>query len=157
MDNNEVIQGGDLMLFVGGKSIAFATDHTLNLTAETRETSSKDDGGKWRNESYGKKSWTVTSNNLYANSGKGVTFKELVKYWIEETPVQVALCPKSETTDVAPEEGWTPNADMAQFVGVAIITTIDINAPNGDNASYSVTLNGKGKLNYTGTEEESSS
>lgn len=42
-----VIKGGDLMLFVGGKSIAYATSHTLSISAGTKETSSKDSGGKW--------------------------------------------------------------------------------------------------------------
>ena len=42
-----VIKGGDLMLFVNGKSIGFATSHTLSISAETKETTSKDSGGKW--------------------------------------------------------------------------------------------------------------
>ena len=42
-----VIKGGDLMLFVGGKSIAYATSHTLSISADTKENSSKDSGGKW--------------------------------------------------------------------------------------------------------------
>ena len=43
----QVINGGDLMLFIDGKSIAFATSHKLSINVETVETTSKDSGGKW--------------------------------------------------------------------------------------------------------------
>ena len=36
------IKGGDLMLFVNGKSIAFATSHTLSISTDTVDTSNKD-------------------------------------------------------------------------------------------------------------------
>lgn len=46
------INGSDLMLFLKGDSsdfvsIAFATSHSLSLSTETVEISSKDNGGKW--------------------------------------------------------------------------------------------------------------
>lgn len=44
---NNVIKGGDLMVFADNKSIALATNHTLTISADTKETSSKDSGGKW--------------------------------------------------------------------------------------------------------------
>jgi hypothetical protein len=34
----QVINGGDLMLFIDGKSIAFATSHKLSINVETVET-----------------------------------------------------------------------------------------------------------------------
>ena len=42
----QCIKGDDLMLFNGttGKSYAFATAHTLTITADTADTSSKDHG-----------------------------------------------------------------------------------------------------------------
>lgn len=44
---NKVIKGADLMIFADSKSIALATNHTLTISADTKETSSKDSGGKW--------------------------------------------------------------------------------------------------------------
>ena len=42
------IQGSDLMLFVDDKSIAYATNHTLEISGETQDTSNKDEGaGGW--------------------------------------------------------------------------------------------------------------
>ena len=43
----QVINGSDLMLFIGGESIALATSHKLTVTAETVETTSKDSTGGW--------------------------------------------------------------------------------------------------------------
>ena len=37
----QVINGGDLMLFIDDKSIAFATSHKLSINVETVETTSK--------------------------------------------------------------------------------------------------------------------
>ena len=37
------IKGQELMLFLGGKSIAYATSHTLEISAETSDTSNKDE------------------------------------------------------------------------------------------------------------------
>ena len=39
------IKGGDMMLFVNGKSIAYATSHTLSISGDTQDTSNKDAGG----------------------------------------------------------------------------------------------------------------
>lgn len=39
------IKGSDLMLFVAGKSVAYATSHTLSVSADTTDTSNKDEGG----------------------------------------------------------------------------------------------------------------
>ena len=39
------IKGGDMMLFVNGKSIAYATSHTLSISGDTQDTSNKDEGG----------------------------------------------------------------------------------------------------------------
>ena len=69
-----VIKGSDLMLFVEGKSIAYATNHTLTISADTKETSSKDSGGKWQTSEVGILSWTCSSENLYADEAAGVTF-----------------------------------------------------------------------------------
>ena len=68
------IKGGDLMLFVNGKSIAYATSHTLSISADTVDTSNKDEGGgDWADSEVGKLSWTCQSENMYADNASGVT------------------------------------------------------------------------------------
>ena len=60
-----ITKGDQLMLFVAGKSIAFATAHTLTLTTNTTDIASKDHG------IYGAKdvstiTWEITTENLFA-------------------------------------------------------------------------------------------
>lgn len=44
-NGENIINGSDLMLFVDGKSVAYATSHSLDITNETADTSNKDTGG----------------------------------------------------------------------------------------------------------------
>ena len=56
------------MLFINGDSIAYATNHTLNITVETKDTSNKDEGGgNWVSEEAGLISWEATTENLYSD------------------------------------------------------------------------------------------
>jgi len=77
-----VIKGGDMMLFVGGKSIAYATSHTLSINADTKETSSKDAGGKWQTSEVGVLSWSASSENLCGDDVAGIGYDELFDYMI---------------------------------------------------------------------------
>lgn len=66
-----IIEGGDLMLFIGGKSIAFATNHSLSISAETTDTSHKDIKGGWTSSSVKTFSWEITTENLFSADGEG--------------------------------------------------------------------------------------
>ena len=138
------IKGGDLMLFVNGKSIAFATSHTLSISADTIDTSNKDEGGgDWADSEVGKLSWTCQSENMYADTTSGVTQEELMDLMANKTVIDAVFAPKKEATVDVPETGWTPNGGRK---GKMIITKIDINAKNGEYATYTVEFTGKGKL-----------
>ncbi len=67
-----ITKGGDLMLFVGGKSIAYATNHTLSISADTKETSTKDSGGLWQTSEVGMLSWSCSSENLIGDPMAGI-------------------------------------------------------------------------------------
>lgn len=141
-----VINGGDVMLFIGGKPIAYATNHSLDITCETRSQDSKDTGGRWRDEDYGIKSWTMSSDNLFADEGAGMTYDDLFDAMVNETVLDVVMCPKMETTDVAPDTGWTASTTSIRYVGSVILTNLTLNAPNGDTATFTASFNGKKAL-----------
>jgi hypothetical protein len=62
---NKIIKGRDLMLFNSdGHSYAYATNHTLTITAETTDVSSKDHG-VWGASEVSRYTWEITSENLY--------------------------------------------------------------------------------------------
>lgn len=143
-----VINGGDLMLFIGGKSIAFATSHKLSINVETVETTSKDSGGKWVSKAARKISWNMSTENLYSNEGEGMTFSDLFDKLTAREPIQAVFCLEKTYTakvDEVPEGGWLP-ATTGTYSGNVIITALEANAPNGDNATFTASFEGVGAL-----------
>lgn len=164
----QIIKGDDLMLFNGttGKSYAFATAHTLTITADTADTSSKDHG-VWTGNEVAKISWEITSENLYTTDG----FDSLFNDMINRKPIDVAFGLKQKgKADSTVADGdysnWTPDygavvsenanpeapsgdtTEQKMYMGSAYITSLTANANTGENATYSVTLTGTGSIKH---------
>lgn len=140
------VKGGDLMLFVGGKSIAYATSHSLEITGETSDTSNKDEGGgDWSSQEVNILSWSASSENLFSEDGAGENFDDLFDLMIAKTPITAVFAKKKETTTDVPDTGWT-NGNAPAYEGKVVITSLSLNAPNGEYASYSVQFQGVGAL-----------
>ena len=134
----QVINGGDLMLFIDGKSIAFATSHKLSINVETVETTSKDSGGKWVSKAARKISWNCSTENIYSTA---------------RTPIEAVFCLEKDYAakkDEVPEGGWLPST-TGTYSGKVIITALEANAPNGDNATFTASFEGVGALTKTAT------
>ena len=139
------IQGGDMMLFLATKSIAYATNHTLEITGETQDTSNKDEGaGGWKSEEVNILSWSATSDNLYSVDGEGDKFEDLFDLMVAKTPIACVFAKKSGNATDVPTGGWT--AGTTGYQGNAVITNLSLNAPNGEYATYTVQLQGVGAL-----------
>lgn len=144
----QVINGGDLMLFIGGMSVAFATSHKLSINVETVETTSKDSGGKWVSKAARKISWNCSTENLYSNDGEGVTFEQLFDMLVAREEVDAVFCLEKDyaaKADEVPDGGWIP-ATAGTYSGKVIITALEANAPNGDNATFTASFEGVGAL-----------
>ncbi|MCQ2978736.1 MAG: phage tail protein [Clostridia bacterium] len=137
------------------KSLACATNHTLTVNAETSDVSHKDIEGGWKASSVKSLSWEIQTENLFATGGIG--YKNLINYMIEKKPIYIHFEFINEWTEdeegewteqkadyVTKEYSWT-TLDLG-WTGEAIITNITLNTPNGDNASYTCTLEGVGPL-----------
>ena len=75
---NKIIKGRDLMLFDDkGKSFAYATNHTLTMTAETSDISSKDHG-IWSATEVSKYTWEITSENLFTEKAYASMFDAMI-------------------------------------------------------------------------------
>lgn len=145
----EPILGSDLMVFksegegagASYKAFANATTCSLNLTAGALETSSKD-SGKWTDKKAGKLSWSLSSENLYTSED----FKALVDAWIKREKLLVAfdIATNADNDSGLPANGWT--IGTTGYEGNVIITSLTANAPDGENATYSVTFEGTGEL-----------
>lgn len=139
------IKGGDMMLFVDGKSIAYATSHTLEINADTVKTSNKDEGGgNWESSEVNMLNWAATSENLYSVDGEGDNFEDLFDLMVAKTPIAAVFSKKSQNVDDVPTDGWTPA--VPKYSGNVIITSLSLNAPNGEYATYSVNFQGVGEL-----------
>ena len=144
----QVINGGDLMLFLGGTSIAFSTSHKLSISAETVETSSKDNGGKWVAKAVRKLSWNMSTENLYSLEGAGKTYDDLFTMMTGRTEIDAIFTVEKDyatKADKVPEAGWTPMT-TGQYKGKVVITSLELNAPNGDNATFTASFEGVGAL-----------
>jgi predicted secreted protein len=153
-----ILRGTDLMVFtdVAGsgtsKSIAYATNHTLTLGTASQEISTKDSGGgKWTELNIHKLNWSASSENLYSYDGKGSNYNDLFEKMLTREPVTLVFALESTYAtkpDVVPAAGWTP-ITAPRYTGTAYITDLSLNAPDGDNASFSVTFTGSGALVLT--------
>lgn len=148
-----VIKGRDLMLFINGKSIAFATSHSLSISMDTTETTSKDSGGKWVTSNAGKISWEVKTENLFSNDGEGVTFESLFDMMTAQTPIDAVFALEKNSANKAAEVakgGWVPST-TGTFSGKVILTSLEASAPNEDNATFSASFVGTGELKKVAT------
>lgn len=147
---NKKIKGGDLMMFIGGKSIALATSHTLSISGESQDTSNKDEGGgKWSSSEISSLSWEGSSENLFSATGNaGMTYDALFDAMVSMKPVDMVFALKAETTDDVAATGWTVGTSP-KYSGSACISSLELNAPNGEYATFSVKFTGVGPLTKT--------
>ena len=159
-------KGDDLIVFnrETDKSYAFVTAHTLTITADTADSSSKDHG-VWTGNEVAKIAWEITSENLYTSEG----FDELFDSLINRKAIKVVFGLKQKgkadstvadgdysnwTPDYgatmpengSPEAPTTDNTTKDMYMGSAYITSLTANANTGENATYSVTLTGTGSI-----------
>lgn len=140
-----IIKGDDLMLFdAEGKSIAYATAHTLTISADAADISSKDHG-IWGGSEVNKISWEITSDNLYTSEAYDTLFTSM----LTRQPITVFFGLKAENdpekTVVNGDYSYWSKAAGA-YTGQAFITSLVANANSGENATFNVTLTGTGKI-----------
>ena len=154
-----IVAGDSLMVFITigtgssltRKSIAYATAHTLSLTAETASVNSKDHGN-WSGNEVNKRSWEITSENLYTEED----YDTLFDAWKDGTKLTLVWAKKSEADSVIVADGdaanYTPDTTTAgkkYYSGDAYITSLNANANTGEKATFSVTFTGTGAFTRT--------
>lgn len=151
--SSNIVKGQELMLFQNGKSIAFATSHTLTITGNTTDISSKDHGF-FSASALTSITWEISAENLYTDSAFDSYFNAMVN---TRQPVEVVFGHYSDDATLAiagiadtETDSWTAPTSDVYYKGKAYITSLTANAANGDNATFSVTLSGVGKLEQVG-------
>lgn len=139
------IKGGDAMLFVEGKSISYATSHTLHLAGETQDTSNKDEGGGgWASSEVSIISWDASSDNFYSTDGQGNNFDTLFSYMVNKTIITGVFGVKSSSDENVPAGGWSYTTPY--YKGNCVINDLSLNAPVGEYATFTAQLQGVGPL-----------
>lgn len=137
-----IINGSDLMLFLDGYSLAGATSHTITIEADTIETMSKNSGGKWSKPKTTLLSWEVQTDNLVILDDNYLDFDYMMNLLLEESIITGVFALKGEQTD----NGWTSKTNNG-YSGKMQITSLNLNADNGEKATYSASFKGVGELN----------
>lgn len=144
-----VVLGSDLMLFTSSaetgtfKALGAATSCKLTIQANTLETSSKD-SGCWVSKQAAKLSWNASTDNLFVISD----YKSLVEAMLdrEEIYLQFGIIGDEQRTCDNTNVTWAADTSKGTYEGKAIITSIDMNAADNENATYTVSFEGVGAL-----------
>lgn len=139
------LKGRKFMIFYGSpaKAIAYATSHSLDLNAETSDSSTKDDG-QWGSAEVTKLNWSASADAIIASDQ--ANYDALFDAMISGTEVDIVLGIPSNYADTGvPTGGWTAPT-TAKYSGKAIITSLTRNDAVGSDSTCSATFQGVGKL-----------
>ena len=140
-----VTNGSAIMLFLNGQSLALATNHSLSISADQIDISNKD-CGSFGSSMPGKVTWEITTEAMYVLDD----FNTLFTAMLEKTPIDIVY---GEAADYAVEgledsdDYWAAPTENC-YTGKVVITSLQQNAPNGEIATYSCTMQGYGKIEY---------
>lgn len=132
----KALAGKDILLAIwnttGDKLLAISGQQglTINRSADSIEITSKDTEGGWKSKIAGMKEWSIDNDGLYVPNDESHTI--LSQAFENSDPVCVKVV-----------NGKTKKG---MFGGLAVITDYPIEAPYDDAVTYSLTLDGMGRL-----------
>lgn len=116
----------------GSKLLAVAGQQglTINRSADTVETTSKDTKGGWKSQIAGMKEWSVDTDGAYVMGAE--SHKLLQKYFGNGDMICIKIVDVKETKSL--------------FGGLAVLTDYSLEAPYDDAMTYSCSFSGSGAL-----------
>lgn len=132
----KAIAGKDILLGVwdgtGENLVAISGQQglTINRSAETIEINSKDTEGGWKGKLAGMKEWSIDTDGLYV---------------LDDTSHTI-LSEAFENGDLVCIKVYDAKRKKGMFGGLAVITDYPIEAPYDDAVTYTIKLDGTGKL-----------
>lgn len=143
MENNYIF-GEELQLFLGGKSIAKAKTHTLTITSDTIDVSSKDDGF-YGASIPGKINWQISAENIYTEKAFDELYAKAQARQVFD--VVFGRVANYNAEGLGENENWSPDSTKhTTYTGKVTLTDMTLNANNGEVTSFSATLKGVGAL-----------
>ena len=119
------------------KGLADETECSFDITAETRETTSKD-SAVWRTFITSAKTWTASGSALFGDD-------DATKWNADELTALVGTTVYVKLTQTA-AGSVTPLTGETNLNGLAIFTSFSASQPDKDNGTYTFQLQGNGNL-----------
>ena len=150
---NKIIKGSDLMIFKNGKSIAHASSHSLTISPEIAEVSSKDTG-LWGMSEVTRINWTLSAEHLYVKSAFEEMFnlavttgdKFEVYFGLKSGYKGSESYNANADVNVSEDGNWAPSTEDTMLHGYVLVSSLSVSASAGENATFSVELQGVGAL-----------
>jgi TP901-1 family phage major tail protein len=132
-----VVNGTNLRIYDGAVPLGYATSCTLDMSAETRETLSKDGVSSWAESEVGQLSASLSFEGFFSEDTtiNAVTVKSIEDIFTKFS-AKTALSWRF-TTDVSTE---------VVYSGSGYITALNISAPVEENTTYSGTITVSGAV-----------
>ena len=146
-ENSDLIHGDNLLLYLtSGKTVvAYATSCSLQVDADTIDTSSKF-SCKWQSNMGGKAGYTISADALYSSNEDGISFDDLLAMQVAGVGVEWYMGQESAWTGSCETNPHTLDTSKTYFNGKAIVTSVSLEAGNNEIASCSITLTGQGEI-----------
>ena len=153
MAKRQTLRGNEVMLWLDNKVVAASTSCKLDLTANTEDGGTKDDG-EWDSPEIVGLKWSATNESFDCVGIEGLTndmiYADLFDEMVRKHHVAVTMCkPNMPAEDGVPEEGWKASAGTMIdpiFKGTAIITSLSRDMTVGSRGKINVSLSGVGAL-----------
>lgn len=95
-----------------------------------------------------KLSYSASSENCFSADNGINGYDALFDALLERKPVKMCFgTPSNADEDELPKDGWLEPA--TRYEGMVLITNLELNAPDGDKATFSVNFDGTGALKKT--------
>lgn len=132
-----IIDGVNMILSVGETALGSSSTCSVEINRNTRDTGNKDTG-IWDTFAAGTMNWTMSSEN-FVNFAGANGFSQMYDAMVAGDPVDVA-CEYDQDGD---------GINLFKLAGKAIITSLPLTAPKGENISFSISFQGSGELTKT--------
>lgn len=142
-------KGKNLMLFLGGKSIAGATTCSLSLTMNTSEITNKDTAAAMTDIEPTTMNGTLHTENMFCATAEGKSYYDLFDAMKAKTKLEWKMSPATDGDGAVPTAGFTPLTGAEHLSGYAYITGLEQNDPNGEISTFTCDLTVTGDITHT--------
>lgn len=152
-ENVDLIHGDNLLLYLtSGKTVvAYATSCSLQVNAESIDTSSKF-SCKWASAMGGKANYTLSAEALYCNNASGISFDKLLEMMVAGEQVEWYMGEEQEFSGSCTDNPHVLDTTKNYYNGKAVVTSCSLQGGNNEIATCSISMTGAGPIEKNGAQ-----